>query len=187
MQPAIVFGVLAVAALLVVWLVLTYNRLVHLRNRREEAWAGIDVQLQRRADLVPALVETVKGYAGHEAAVLREVTEARAAVTQASGPVESGAADERLTGALKSLFAVSEAYPDLKASANFLSLQKELAVVEEELAFARRYYNAVVEDLNTAVQRFPTLLVAGPLGFERAEYFQADVDARSVPAVDLDR
>lgn len=186
MQPVIVIGAVALLAA-VLWLVLTYNRLVHLRNRREEAWAGIDVQLQRRADLVPALVEIVQGYAGHEAAVLREVTEARAGVAQASGPAESGAADERLTGALRSLFAVAEAYPDLKASANFLSLQKELAVVEDELAFARRYYNAVVEDLNTAVQRFPTLLVARPLGFTTAEYFRADSDARSVPAVDLDR
>ncbi|MBW3621158.1 MAG: LemA family protein [Actinobacteria bacterium] len=182
MTGAVIVGVVVVA-----WLVRTYNRLVGLRNRREEAWAGIDVQLQRRADLVPSLVETVKGYAGHESAVLQEVTDARAGVVQASGPAASGAADERLTGALRSLFAVAEGYPELEASANFLSLQRQLAVVEEELAFARRYYNAVVEDLNTAVQRFPTLLVARPLGFSAGEYFRADSDARSVPDVDLDR
>lgn len=181
------WSALAVVVAVGVWVVVTYNRLVGLRNRREEAWAGIDVQLQRRADVVPNLVETVRGYASHEAGVLTAVTEARSRVVSARDPADAGAADEQLTGALRSLFAVAEGYPQLAASSNFLALQRELVTVEEELAFARRYHNAVVEDLNTAVQRFPTLLVARPLGFSEAPYFQPDGDVRSVPQVDLDR
>lgn len=187
MTALVLTVVLGIVVLIGAWVARTYNRLVALRNKREEAWAGIDVQLQRRADLVPALVETVKGYAGHEAAVLQQVTDARAQLAGARTPDEAELADEQLTGALKSLFAVAEAYPDLKASTNFLSLQRELAAVEDDLAFSRRYYNAVVEDLNTAVETFPTLLIARPFGFERARYFQVDADARSVPTVDLER
>lgn len=168
-----------------IWVVAVYNRLVGLRNRREEAWAGIDVQLQRRADLVPNLVETVEGYASHEAGVFVEVTEARSRLAEARGPAESGRADEQLSGALRSLFAVAESYPELRASGNFLALQRELATVEEEIAFSRRYYNAVVEDLNTAIQTFPAVLVARPLGFTEAEYFQAGAGAETVPGVDL--
>ncbi len=187
MGTVVVLVVVGVVVLVAVWVLRTYNRLVALRNKREEAWAGIDVQLQRRADLVPNLVEVVKGYASHEAAVFEQVTEARARLAAATGPAESAVADEQLTGALKSLFAVAEAYPELKASANFLSLQRELATVEDELAFARRYHNAVVKDLNTAVQTFPTVLVARPFGFHEAEYFRAGEDAGAVPDVDLDR
>ena len=179
--------VVAVVVLVVLglWLAATYNRLVRRRNEVQEGWAGIDVQLQRRADLVPNLVETVKGYAGHEEGVLTEVTQARAGLMRAEGPAEAGAADNLLEQALGKLFAVAEAYPDLKASDNFQSLQGELSTLEEEIAFARRYYNALVEKLNTAIQTFPNVLIAGPMGFERAEFFKAGDAARTVPAVDF--
>jgi LemA protein len=175
----------AVVLLVLVWVGLTYNRLVARRNKVSEAWSGIDVQLQRRANLVPQLVETVKGYQVHEREVLAAVTEARTRVERAEGPRQSGAADDQLEGALQRLFAVAEAYPDLKASNNFLALQNELSTLEEDISFARRYYNALVEKLNTAIQRFPTLLVAGPLGFGRAEFFKAEADARAVPGMEF--
>lgn len=173
--------------LLLVWLATTYNRLVARRNKTREAWAGIDVQLTRRADLVPQLVETVKGYQLHEQQVLTSITQARTRVVEARGPDESGRADDALEGALQQLFAVAEAYPDLKASDNFLALQLELVTLEEDISFARRYYNALVEQLNTAIQRFPTLLVAGPLGFRTAEYFKADGSARQAPTTEFRR
>ncbi len=169
-----------------VFVAVTYNALVRLRNKSEEAWSGIDVQLQRRADLVPNLVEVVKGYAGHERETFEEVTRARRAVVAASGPAEAEAADGMLVAALRRLFVVAEDYPDLQASDNFLALQRQLAVLEEDLAFSRRYHNAVVEDLNTRVETFPSVLIAGPLGFERKPYFEAGQDERSVPKVDLD-
>ena len=180
---AIVAVVLLV--LVAVWVVMTYNRLVRLRNRTEEAWSGIDVQLQRRADLVPTLVETVKGYAGHERETLERVVQARNAVAQAAGPRAAGQADDALEGALRQLFAVAEAYPDLKASTNFLQLQSELTRLEEDISFARRYHNAVVEDLNTGIQSFPSVLVARPFGFTEREYFKADAGDRAVPTVDM--
>lgn len=178
---------LVIIVLVVGWLVATYNRLVRLRNKREEGWSGIDVQLQRRADLVPNLVEVVKGYARHEDALFTRIAEARAATVNAKGPEQSEQAANAMSGALKSLFAVAEDYPDLKASANFLELQRQLAAIEEELALSRRYYNATVKQLNTAVETFPANLVAGMFGFERAAYFQAGEDAAAVPQVDLDR
>ena len=181
-------GIVVVVVVLVVlglWLATTYNRLVRRRNEVQEGWAGIDVQLQRRADLVPNLVETVKGYAAHEEGVLSEVTTARAGLMKANGPAESGAADNMLEQALGKLFAVAEAYPDLKASDNFQSLQGELSSLEEEISFARRYYNALVEKLNTSIQTFPNVLIAGPLGFTPAEFFKAGEAARSVPTVDF--
>jgi len=178
-------GIVAVVVVVLIWVVLTYNRLVRVRNKSEEAWSGIDVQLQRRADLVPNLVETVKGYAGHEREALEAVTEARNAITRAAGPRAAGEADEQLEGALRQLFAVAEAYPDLKASTNFLQLQRDLAMLEEEISFSRRYYNAVVEDLNTSIQTFPSVLVARPLGFSEREYFKAGADDRAVPEVNL--
>ena len=177
--------VAVVVVVLGLWAVLTYNRLVRRRNEVQEAWAGIDVQLQRRADLVPNLVETVKGYASHEQGVFAEVTQARAGLMNASGPAEAGAADNMLQQALGKLFAVAEAYPDLKASDNFQSLQGELSGLEEEIAFARRYYNALVEKLNTSIQTVPTVLIAGPLGFKPAEFFKAGDAARTVPTVDF--
>ncbi len=169
-----------------VFVAVTYNALVRLRNKSEEAWSGIDVQLQRRADLVPNLVEVVKSYASHERETFEEVTRARRAVVAASGPAEAEAADGMLVAALRRLFIVAEDYPDLQASDNFLALQRQLAVLEEDLAFSRRYHNAVVEDLNTRVETFPSVLVAGPLGFQRKPYFEAGQDERSVPRVDLD-
>lgn len=176
--------VIALAAVLLVgaWVVVTYNRLVRLRNTREEAWSGIDVQLARRADLVPNLVDTVRAYAGHEREVLEDVTEARTRLAAAGGPREAGAADEQLQVALGRLFAVAEGYPELRASDNFLALQKELARLEEDISFARRYHNAVVEQFNTAQQTFPNLLVARPLGFSLAEYFKADAEDHTVPS-----
>jgi LemA protein len=183
----VLIAAVVVVVAVVIWLIATYNRLVKLRNTGEEAWSGIDVQLQRRADLVPALVETVRGYAGHEREVLEQVTAARNAVVAASGPRASGQADDQLEGALRQLFAVAENYPDLKASTNFLQLQRDLVTLEEEISFARRYYNAVAQELNTAIQSFPTVLVARPLGFSEREYFKAAAEDRAVPAVDLDR
>jgi LemA protein len=177
--------VLVVVVLLGLWAMVTYNRLVSRRNEVQEGWAGIDVQLQRRADLVPNLVETVKGYASHEEGVLTEVTQARAGLMQAQGPAQAGAADNMLEQALGKLFAVAEAYPDLKASENFQSLQGELSKLEEEISFARRYYNALVEKLNTSIQQFPNVLIAGPLGFKAAEFFKAGDAARTVPTVDF--
>jgi LemA protein len=179
--PVVVGGVLVLA--LLVWVAVTYNGLVRLRNRTEDAWSGIDVQLQRRADLVPQLVTTVQGYAAHEEGVLTGVTEARARILSAAGPAVAGAADDALESALGSLFAVAEGYPELRASENYLALQRELAVLEEEISFARRYHNATVEQLNTRIETFPSLLVAQPFGFRRREYFKADAADRVVPQV----
>lgn len=182
-----VWGLVGIGLVLLVavWVVVTYNRLVGLRNRCEEAWSGIDVQLQRRADVVPNLVETVKGYASHEREALERVVEARNAVVRAGGPAEAGRADDELEGALRQLFAVAEAYPDLKASTNFLQLQRELADLEEDISFARRYHNAVVEDLNTGIQTFPSVLVARPFGFTEREYFKAAPGDRQAPDVEF--
>ncbi|HEX9767018.1 MAG TPA: LemA family protein [Nitriliruptorales bacterium] len=171
--------------LLGIVLIATYNRLVGRRNKVQEAWSGIDVQLQRRADLVPMLVDTVRGYQVHERDLLLEVTEARAAVVAAQGPRASGQADDALEASLGRLFAVAESYPDLKASENFLALQRELSELEEQISFARRYFNALVQELNTDIQRFPTVLVAGPLGFRPAEYFKAGPDAADAPTLGL--
>lgn len=179
-------GGFAVTSILVaLWVVLTYNRLVSLRNRVQEAWAGIDVQLQRRTDLVPNLVRTVQGYQVHERDVLESVTEARTRLRQARGPAASAAADEALEGALGTLFAVAESYPQLRASENFLALQRELATLEEDISLARRFYNALAQKLNTTIDTFPTVLVAGPLGFVRAEYFDAAPEDREVPRTEF--
>ena len=178
--------IVVLLVLVAVWAIVVYNRLVRLRNKAEEAWSGIDVQLQRRADVVPNLVETVRGYAGHERETLERVVEARNAVAGASGPRAAGQADDQLEGALRQLFAVAEAYPDLKASTNFLELQRELARLEEDISFARRYHNAVVENLNTGIQSFPAVLIARPLGFREREYFKAEAGDRAVPDVGMD-
>lgn len=177
--------VVVVVAALAMWAVGIYNRLVGLRNKADEAWAGIDVQLQRRADLVPNLVETVRGYQIHEQELLREVTEARAGLLDAGGPREAGQADGFLENVLGRLFAVAEDYPELQASDNFQELQEDLTEIEEEVAFARRFYNATVEDLSTAIQRFPNVLIARPLGFGEREYFRAEEPGRAVPEVDF--
>jgi LemA protein len=164
----------AVGAVLLLFVVLSFNRLVRLRNEAETGWANIDVQLKRRADLVPNLVEAVKGYAAHESETFDSVTKARAAQQKASSPAAAAQADAQLGGALNRLIAVSEAYPQLRASENFLALQQELADIEDKLAAARRYYNQTVYRFNSVQQTFPTLLVARPLGFHEREFFETD-------------
>jgi LemA protein len=171
----------AIAAVLLLFVVLTYNHLVRLRNETETGWANIDVQLKRRSDLVPNLVETVKAYAAHEAGTFETVTRARAAAQQASGPAQAAHADAELGGALNRLIAVSEAYPQLRASENFLALQQELADIEDKLAAARRYYNQTVYRFNSLQQTFPAVLVARPCGFHEREFFATD--ERDAPAV----
>lgn len=158
------------------FLVLGYNRLVRLRNEVGTGWANIDVQLQRRADLIPNLVETVRAYAAHERGVFEEVTRARSALQQAGTPGSAAAANEGLTAALGRLFAVAEAYPELRASENFLQLQEDLTDTEDKISAARRYYNATVMRFNTAVQSIPWLLLARPFGFREREFFSAEGD-----------
>ena len=176
MGPLIVLVVIIVIVGLIVMGM--YNRLVRLKNRIENAWSQIDVQLQRRHDLIPNLVETVKGYAAHEKGVLEGVTQARANAVNAQGPAQKAEAENMLTGALKSLFAVSEAYPDLKANQNFLSLQEELTSSEDKIAYARQFYNDTVRSYNTAIQSFPNNVIAKQLGFAEREYFEAGDDSR---------
>jgi LemA protein len=167
-----------------VFLGVMYNSLVGLRVRADSAWSDIDVQLKRRHDLIPNLVETVKGYAGHEKSTFENVTKYRSMAMQATGPAERAQAEGQLTMALKSLFAVAENYPQLRASENFSSLQKSLAEIEDNLQNARRYYNAVVRDLNTTIQSFPSNLVAGMFGFHPRAFFELDAAAeREAPAV----
>jgi LemA protein len=172
---------LAAAAL---YAILTYNRLVRLRNLTREGWSGIDVQLKRRSNLIPNLVATVKGYAAHESRVLAEVTEARGAAVQARSLAGMQAAEDMLTAALGRLLAVAEAYPDLKADANFRELQGQLAETEDLIEKARRYYNGTVREQNTAVEQFPSNLIAGAFGFAAAEFFEiADPAHRALPEV----
>jgi LemA protein len=164
----------AAVAVLLVLAVLAYNHLVRLRNEAETGWANIDVQLRRRTDLVPNLVEAVKGYAEHERDTFETVTEARAALQRASGPAQAAQANAELGAGLNRLLAVSEAYPQLRASENFLALQQELADIEDKLAAARRYYNQTVYRFNTVQQTFPSVLVARPFGFHEREFFGTD-------------
>ena len=176
--------VLAVVAALAIYAVSAYNRLVTLRNSSESAWSDIDVQLKRRWELIPNLVETVKGYARHEQGTFDQVTRARSQAMQAATPGEKGAAEGNLSQVLKSLFAVAEAYPELKANENFLSLQSELSSLETAIQNARRYYNAVVRDLNTATDVFPSNLVANTFGIGKKEYFELDgAEQRQAPQV----
>jgi LemA protein len=177
----VVWVVVGVAVVLLLWVVLAYNALVRLRNEAEQGWANIDVQLRRRADLIPNLVETVKGYARHERETFEEVTRARVALQQAQTPAEASAANAQATVATGKLIAVAEAYPELKASQNFLALQAELTDTEDKIAAARRYYNATVLRFNTKVQSFPTLLLAGPAGFRTKELFELDDAAAAQP------
>ena len=165
----ILLGVVAVVAL---WLGWAYNNFVRLTNRTEEAWSDIDVQLKRRYDLIPNLIETVKGYAAHEAGTLQKVTEARTKAMGAQTVGEHAQAENMLTGALKSLFAVSESYPDLKANSNFVELQRELSDTENKIQAARRFYNSVVQDLQNAIEQFPTNIVGSTFGFKTREFFQ---------------
>jgi LemA protein len=173
---------LGAGILLVALAVVGYNRLVRLRNEVDTGWANIDVQLQRRADLIPNLVEAVRGYAAHERAVFEEVTKARAALREASTPASAAEANDALSAALGRLFAVAEAYPELKASENFLRLQEDLTDTEDKIAAARRYYNTTVMRFNTAIQSLPWVLVARSLGFRAREFFAAQGDT-DVPQV----
>jgi LemA protein len=181
-----VWVLLAVVGLLVVALIVIYNGLVKTKIRVDEAWSDITVQLKRRVDLIPNLVETVKGYAKHEKSVFEEVTAARSAVTGATGVAETAQADNMLTGALKSLFAVAEAYPDLKASTNFQDLQAELVDTEDKIQAARRFYNAAVREFNTKIKVFPTVLFAGVLGFTAREFFELEESEQEVAEKPVD-
>ncbi len=163
---------IAILAVLAVWVIFAYNGFVKLITRAKEAWADIDVQLKRRYDLIPNLVETVKGYAAHEKSAFENVTKARAAAMQAGTMAEHGAAENMLSGALKSLFAVAEAYPDLKANQNFLELQRELSDTENKIQAARRFYNTNVRDLNIGVDSFPGNLIAKSFNFSKMEFFE---------------
>ncbi len=180
----IVIGVIVVAVVLVIGI---YNGLVQRRLRVDEAFAQIEVQLKRRHDLIPNLVNAVKGYMGFEQQVLTEVTNARAAAVAAGaqGPAQQAQAENMLTGALRSLFAVVENYPDLKASTNVLELQEQLTTTENQISFSRQHYNATVLDYNTAIATFPNVLLASPFGFTRREFFDAEPEAANVPTVDL--
>jgi LemA protein len=170
----LVWIIVGIIVLLVIIVVGLYNSLVTLRVRVDEAWSDITVQLKRRVDLIPNLVETVKGYAKHEKGVFEAVTEARASVMKAKGVKETGQAENMLEGALKSLFAVAEAYPDLKASQNFVELQQELVDTEDKIQASRRFYNTGVRDLNTKIQTVPTNIVAAIFGFKNREFFELD-------------
>jgi LemA protein len=179
---------LAVIVLLLVLGVSIYNRLVRLRALVKEGFSGITVQLRRRADLIPNLVETVQGYATHEREVFEEVTQARAATVNAGSVEATAQADAQMTGLLGRLFAVAEAYPELKANTNFLQLQDQLANIESELQSARRYYNATVRDLNSTIQSFPPVLIARPMGFTEEPFYQDEDPAiQSAPKVSFQR
>ncbi len=178
----IVWILLGIALLLVLWFVAIYNRLVALKNEKDNGWSQIDVQLKRRHDLIPPLVETVKGYAKHEREVLDQVVQARSAAVSAHGPAEASAAEGVLGALLGRVFALVEAYPDLKANQNFLALQEELTSTENKIAFARQAYNDAATRYNTAREVFPANLIAG--GFPRAEFFRVElVSERAVPTV----
>lgn len=177
---------LGVIVALVLWAIAIYNRLVKNRNLVEEGMSGVDVQLKRRSNLIPNLMETVKGYMGHEKEVLEKVTELRAKAAEAGNLEERGRAEGMLSGALGRLFAVAESYPDLKANQNFIELQNSLEEVEEQIQLARRYYNGAVRNLNILVESFPSKLVADTFGFAKAEYFEIEDEAeRQVPKVDF--
>src|SRR6202163_5019770 len=180
--------VIAIVVLVLIWVVLSYNGLVTLRNRTQEAWSEIDVELKRRHDLIPNLVQTVQGYMGHERGTLEAVTNARAGAVAAGAsgdPAKIGASENMLTQSLRSLFAVSENYPELKAIAAFTNLQETLTATEDKIEFSRRFYNGNVRDYNIKLQTLPTSLIAGALGFKPFAFFQADDGDRAVPQVNF--
>ncbi|MEX0918762.1 MAG: LemA family protein [Candidatus Paceibacterota bacterium] len=175
---------IAVVVIFILWLVVAYNRFVRLNNRSQEAWADIDVQLKRRYDLIPNLVNTVKGYATHEAGTFDRVTKARAdaiSAEQSGDPAKMAASENMLSGALKSIFAVAEDYPDLKANQNFLELQKELSDTENKIQAARRFYNGNVRDLNTRIESFPDNIIASMFKFTKREFFELAEDTAREP------
>lgn len=179
--PAVSFGLIL---LIVIWVIAIYNKLVYNKNVVKEGWSGIETQLKRRSNLIPNLVEAVKGYVGHEKGVLEQVTEARSRTGTASTPGERGKMEGMLGAALANVFAVAEAYPDLKANENFMSLHDELSSLEDEIQMARRYYNGTVRNLNVLIESFPSNVIAGSFGFVQAEFFEIeDASDRAVPTV----
>ncbi len=178
---SITYIILTIVVLIALWVIMAFNGLVILKNRAKEAWADIDVQLKRRYDLIPNLVNTVKGYATHERELFEKVTLARTAAMSATGLKDKGEAENALSGTLKSLFAVAENYPDLKASTNFLALQNELTDTEDKIQAARRFYNTNVRDLNIKIESFPANIIAGSFGFKQMELFQTANDIEREP------
>ncbi|MFA5777374.1 MAG: LemA family protein [Parcubacteria group bacterium] len=167
-----------VLAILIIWIIMTYNGLIKLKNRVDESWSDIDVQLKRRYDLIPNLISTVKGYAAHEKELFEKVTQARTQAMGAQTPEDKEKAENMLSGTLKSLFAVAEAYPNLKANQNFLELQRELTDTEDKIQASRRFYNGNVRDFNTKIEIFPNNIFAGILHFVKREFFQADASEK---------
>jgi LemA protein len=175
--------ILIVVAVVILWVIAVFNGLIRLKNRTDEAWSDIDVQLKRRHDLIPNLIETVKGYAAHEKQAFESVTNARTKAMGAQGIKEKGKAENALSGTLKTLFAVAENYPQLKANENFLQLQNELSDTENKIQAARRFYNSNVRDLNIRIETFPSRIIAGMLGFKKREFFEAEAGEKEVPQV----
>ena len=171
--------ILVIIVLIVLWAIMTYNGLVAMRQRVDQSFADIDVQLKQRHDLIPNLVETVKGYASHERGTLEAVVQARNSAVAAQGPAQQAAAENMLTGALRQLFALSESYPNLKANENFQQLQAQLTDIENKLAASRRFYNNAVQEYNTGIQRFPAVLFAGMLGFGEKQFFDLGPDRQA--------
>ncbi len=185
-MSTVIFALLAVAVALVLWFIAIYNKLIKLRNMKEEGWSGIDVQLKRRSNLIPNLIESVKGYMGHERDVLENVTELRTQSMNASSVETKIAAESALSRSLGKLFAVAENYPDLKANENFIDLQQQLSTLEDEIQMARRYYNGTVRNLNVGIETFPNSIVADFFNFEKAEFFEIEDETdRAVPKVDF--
>jgi len=184
---AAVILILVVVVVAVLFFVFTFNSVIRFRNRVDSAWSQISVQLQRRHDLIPNLIETVKGYAAHERTTLEAVTAARTGAVQAqqAGPAQQAQAENVLTGALRQLFALSESYPDLKANQNFLQLQEELTSTEDRIAYARQFYNDSVQKYNTRIQTFPTVVIAGMFNFTKREFFEAEQGSTEVPKVEF--
>jgi len=176
-----IFIVFGIVVIIILWIVLAYNSFVRFINRAKEAWADIDVQLKRRYDLIPNLVNIVKGYATHESSAFENVTKARAVAMGAGSLADKGQAENMLTGALKSIFAIAEAYPDLKANQNFLELQRELSDTENKIQAARRFYNTNVRDLNTKVESFPDNVIARAFNFSKLEFFELESEAEKEP------
>jgi LemA protein len=180
----IIMGIIILIILvIVVFVIKSYNDLVNGRNRVKNAWSQIDVQLKRRNDLIPNIVETVKGYAGHEKSTFEEVTKARSSIANATTVGEVAEADNMLTGALKSLFAVAEAYPELKANQNFIELQQELSETEDKISYSRQFYNDTVLKYNNMCQQFPSNIIAGLFGFKESDFFEAQEGDKAVPKV----
>ncbi len=181
-------SILVIIILIAIWGIAVYNRLIKLRNMKDEGWSGIDVQLKRRTNLIPNLIETVKGYIDHERSVLENVTELRSRAMNATGVAEKAAAESMLTRTLGKLFAVAESYPDLKSNENFIDLQGQLAEIENEIQMARRYYNGTARNLNVSIETFPNSIIAGMFDFETAEFYEiTDESERAVPKVDFGR